>query len=69
MTEHEAVEAALRESELRYRTLFNAIDEGFCVCQMLLDDAGQPYDYRFLEVNRTFEQHTGLVGRSRKNGT
>ena len=61
MTERQSVEAALRESELRYRTLFNSIDDGFCVCQMLLDEHGKPRDYRFVEVNRTFEQHTGLV--------
>ena len=62
MTEPETVAAALRQSELRYRTLFDSIDEGFCVCQMLLDAEGNACDYRFLEVNRTFEQHTGLVG-------
>jgi PAS domain S-box-containing protein len=28
---------------------------------MLLDDGGKPRDYRFVEVNPTFEQHTGLV--------
>jgi PAS domain S-box-containing protein len=50
----------LRESEERYRTLFSSMDEGFCVCEMILDDAGKPYDYRFLEVNPTFEKQTGL---------
>ncbi len=29
---------------------------------MLLDAEGNACDYRFLEVNRTFEQHTGLAG-------
>ena len=57
----ESVEAALRESELRYRALFDSIDDGFCVCQMLLDEDGKPRDYRFVEVNPTFERHTGLV--------
>jgi PAS domain S-box-containing protein len=53
-------EAALRESEYRYRTLFESIDEGFCICQLLFNEQGQPYDYRFLEVNSAFEQMTGL---------
>ncbi len=52
--------AILRESEERYQTLFHSIDEGFCVCEMLLDDAGKPFDYRFLEVNPTFGKQTGL---------
>ena len=33
---------------------------------MIYDDAGEPVDYRFLETNKAFEQHTGLVGASGK---
>jgi PAS domain S-box-containing protein len=51
---------ALRASEYQYRTLFETIDQGFCVCQMLFDENGEPSDYRFLEVNSVFEQMTGL---------
>lgn len=58
--EHARIEHELRQSEEQYRTLFESIDEGFCVIEMLLDDAGVPVDYRFLEVNPMFEQHTGL---------
>ena len=53
-------EAALRESEERYRNLFNSIDEGFCVIEMIFDEHEQPIDYRFLEANPTFERQTGL---------
>ncbi|MDQ3134031.1 MAG: PAS domain S-box protein, partial [Acidobacteriota bacterium] len=54
-------EEQLRHAEERYRTLFNSIDEGFCVCEMLFDENGKPIDYRFLEVNAVFEKMTGLV--------
>jgi PAS domain S-box-containing protein len=54
------VEAALRESETRLRTVFEAIDQGYCVCELVLDDDGRPVDYRFLETNRLFEQVSGL---------
>jgi PAS domain S-box-containing protein len=60
VTAHREAEIALRQSDARYRTLFQSIDEGFCVVQMLFDDAGQPVDYRFLEVNPAFVKHTGL---------
>jgi PAS domain S-box-containing protein len=66
MTEHrhyqelQRMQAALRASEERYRFLFESIDEGFCVIQVLFDQAGQPSDYRFLETNPSFEQQTGL---------
>lgn len=55
MSEHDA-----HEGRDLYRLLFNSIDQGFCLCEMLLDENGRPYDYRFLEVNRTFDEHTGL---------
>ena len=51
-------EEDLRDSEERYRTLFQTIDEGFCIIEVLFDDAGNPLDYRFVEVNQAFEQHT-----------
>jgi len=56
----------VRESEENYRTLFDSIDEGFCVVEVLFDDADKPVDYRFLDVNRVFEKQTGIknaVGR------
>ena len=58
--ELEQAMAALRTSESRYRTLFETMDEGFCVVEMIYDDNGKPVDYRFVEVNPTFERHTGF---------
>ena len=53
-------EEALRQSEQRYRSLFDAIDEGFCVLEMLFDKHGHPNNWRYLEVNPAFERHNGL---------
>jgi signal transduction histidine kinase len=68
--QHEA-EIARRQSDQRYRTLFDSIDEGFCVVQVLFDDDRQPVDYRFLEANPAFVKHTGLpqdaVGRTARD--
>ena len=58
--EHLRAETALHESEERYRTLFDSIDEGFCVIEMIFDERNHPVDYRFLEVNPTFARQTGL---------
>lgn len=55
-----AAQVALRDSEARYRTLFDSIDEGFCVVEVLFDPDEKPVDYRFLEVNGAFERQTGL---------
>jgi PAS domain S-box-containing protein len=54
------VAEALRQSEERYRMLFESIDEGFCVIEMLFDENDTPLDYRFLEINPQFEKQTGL---------
>lgn len=54
-------ESALVGSEARYRSLFNSMDEGFAVVDMLFDESGKPWDYRFIEVNPAFAGLTGLV--------
>ncbi|MET4105282.1 PAS domain S-box protein [Hymenobacter sp. UYP22] len=59
-------EAAFSANLTAYQTFFQAIDEGFCVIEMLLDHQSRPIDYRFLSTNSVFERQTGLqnvVGR------
>ncbi len=60
ITERKGAEEQLRRSEERYRYLFEAMDEGFCVIEVLFDERSQPIDYRFLEINPAFERFTGL---------
>ncbi len=62
ITDRYVATEALRESEERYRALFNAMDEGFCTIELVTDEQGQTSDYIFLETNPAFEKHTGLVG-------
>lgn len=57
--EHRA-EAALRQSEARYRTLFDSIDEGFCIIQFIDGPHGQLSDYVHLEANAAYMRHSGI---------
>ena len=66
ISERVLAQLKIRESEARYRSLFNSIDEGFCVIDMVFDAHDKAIDYRFLEVNPAFEKQTGLHGATGK---
>jgi PAS domain S-box-containing protein len=51
-----------KQHEERIRTLFEGLDDGYCLLQLLFDAQGRASDYRFLEANAAFARHTGLVG-------
>ena len=57
-------EMALRESEAQYRSLFETMEEGFALCELVRDDAGRVVDYRFLQLNRAFNS---LIGHPRES--
>ncbi|MGB4424197.1 MAG: HD domain-containing phosphohydrolase [Limnochordia bacterium] len=50
----------MRRSEERFRTLVETSINAIALHEIITDEEGRPVDYRFLEVNRAFEQLTGL---------
>ncbi|GAB4387597.1 MAG: hypothetical protein Kow0025_02060 [Thermodesulfovibrionales bacterium] len=50
----------LKRSEEKFRSLFDNMSGGFAYHRTVLDDAGRPADYVFLEANEAFERLTGL---------
>jgi PAS domain S-box-containing protein len=51
---------ALRESEARYRMLFESMTEAFVQYEIVFDARQQPGGFRFAEINPAFERLTGL---------
>ena len=62
ITQRKQIELAQRQSERRYRSLFESIDEGFCIIEVLFDSQQRAIDFVFLETNPAFEKQTGLHG-------
>lgn len=60
ITERKRAEERLRQSETRYRSLFEQMLDGYALFEAMLDDQHRPYDYRFVEVNRAFERYARL---------
>ena len=46
----------------RYRALFDAIDEGFCVIEFVDSPRGPLSDYIHVEANAAYEKNTGIPG-------
>jgi len=55
-------ETALRHSEARYRSLFESIDEGFCVIEFHEDDEGRLVDFTYVEANPALATRSGITG-------
>ena len=60
ITTAKQAQEALRESEEKYRLLFQNMTEGFALYELLYDEQGQPADWRILEVNDAYSRHTGI---------
>lgn len=60
VTDRRQAEERLSDSEARYRTLFDSIDEGFCVVQFIDGPQGPMSDYVHLEANPAYMRHAGI---------
>ncbi len=67
ITDRKRSEATIIANEAQYRTLFDSIDESFCIVEKIETGPGEPIDFLYLEANPAFERHNGVsdvVGKS-----
>jgi PAS domain S-box-containing protein len=60
ITQIRMAEDALRESEKKFRDLFESMQDGFALHEIILNRRKRPVNYRFLALNPAFEKMTGL---------
>jgi PAS domain S-box-containing protein len=54
----------MRTAEEKYQQLFESLDDGAALFEVVFDAAGRPVDYLFLDVNSAYEE---VVGASRES--
>ncbi len=60
LAEHEKAEEALRQSESRFRQLFERMNEGVALHRIVLNPDGSPKDYIIEDVNRSYVKTLGI---------
>lgn len=62
LTRRKIATLELQESEARYRTLFDSIDDGLCVIEKIEGAQGQLPDFRYVDANSAFLAQPGMAG-------
>ncbi len=60
ITEKKKTEKKLQESQTKYYTMFDKMLNACALHEIICDENGKPVDYRYLDVNPSFEENTGL---------
>lgn len=58
--EYSNLNSELSKSEKNFRQLFDLMLDAYALHEIICDENNNPVDYKFLEVNRTYEKITGL---------
>ncbi|MCY3413070.1 MAG: PAS domain S-box protein [Candidatus Heimdallarchaeota archaeon] len=61
ITDRVESEILMKQSETRYKLLFENMVDGFAFHKIVTDKQGKPIDYIFLDVNQSFTDLTGLT--------
>jgi len=60
ITDKKIADEVISKSEEKFRILYNSMNQGIAIHEIITDKLGNPCDYRFIDVNPSFERLTGL---------
>jgi PAS domain-containing protein len=60
ITDRKQYEQVIQESQKKYIDLFSAMTEGCAVHELVCNDLHEPFDYKILDINSSFEKQTGI---------
>ena len=66
ITERKRNEEALKESENKFRTLFEQMFEGFALHEVIYDVNHKAVDYKIIDINPAFESQVGIRAENAK---
>ena len=61
ITDERRAAVALRESEARYRTLFETMGQGYALVELVRDPSGKAVDQRYIDFNPAIERLLGIT--------
>jgi PAS domain S-box-containing protein len=61
VTDRKRAEAALRDSEDKFRSLYLTMREGVCLQDIIYDESGKAVDFRITDINPSYESIMGLT--------
>ncbi len=60
ITQQKEYELQIKISEEKFRGLFETMDQGLSIVEMIYDEKNKPIDFRYLETNPVFNKQSGL---------
>ncbi|MCA0187301.1 MAG: PAS domain S-box protein [Proteobacteria bacterium] len=60
ITERKSAVESIRNSEIKFHSLYSSMTEGVALHELVLDEGGQAVDYRIIDVNSAFESILGM---------
>jgi PAS domain S-box-containing protein len=67
ITDRKKIEEDIKESENKFRTLIESMNEGVTLNELVLNEKSIPIDYKIIDVNSSFEKFTGISSEKARN--